>query len=424
MTAKAAAAGSVSSIREVMDGQLTIDIASPDPHADEWAEAWRDHLVGGRDLPAAGQPEWRIADLFSGAGGLALGFMRAAADFGIGCRSVFASDFDERALDVYAHNLGTQMRCSRSAASLVDFQVRGQGAGARFPYEPELVGDEISALVGEIDVVLAGPPCQGHSSLNNRTRGDDPRNRLYLTVPAFAVATGARAVIIENVPGVVRSRGNVVETAISLLQKSGYVVTSAKLASDRLGWPQTRQRFFLVAVRNGRPRSLEQIAVELGRPALPIAWAIEDLLDRELDGSDPLHVIADLSAENAERIAWLFANDEHDMPNRLRPECHQGGTTYSAVYGRMYWDRPAPTLTTGFFTPGRGRFIHPLRPRTLTAREAARIQGFPDWYDFSAGGAFELSKKDLGKWIGNAVPSVLGHAAARSLLDVFAKPTS
>ncbi len=400
-----------------MDGQLTVDaVASLSDQRDAWATNWMDHLVGERDLTPGGPTQLGIADLFCGAGGLALGFIRAAAERSIACRSVFASDLDERALAVYAHNLGTEACSSRSVASLVDFQIRGQGADARFPYAPELVGTDVTSLKGTVDVVLAGPPCQGHSSLNNRTRGDDPRNRLYLTVPAFAVATEARAVVIENVPGVVRSRGNVVETAITLLEQAGYSITTAKIASDRLGWPQTRKRFFLVAVREGRPRSLEEVLADLRRPTLPVSWAIEDLLDRKLGGSDPLHVAAELSKENAQRITWLFDNDAHDMPNHLRPECHQEGTTYGASYGRMHWGRPSPTLTTGFFTPGRGRFIHPLRHRTLTAREAARIQGFPDWYDFSAGGALNPGKMDLSKWIGNAVPAVLGHAAGVSAL--------
>jgi DNA (cytosine-5)-methyltransferase 1 len=83
----------------------------------------------------------------------------------------------------------------------------------------------------------------------------------------------------------------------------------------------------------------------------------------------------------------------------------------------MWWDRPAPTLTTGYLTPGRGRFIHPKDPRTLTPHEAARIQGFPDWFDFCAVPDREPSRKELGTWIGNAVPTILGYAAGLSALS-------
>jgi DNA (cytosine-5)-methyltransferase 1 len=125
--------------------------------------------------------------------------------------------------------------------------------------------------------------------------------------------------------------------------------------------------------------------------------------------------VAELSPENAERVEWLFSNDEYDLPLHMRPDCHKEGTSYGAVYGRMKWDAPAPTLTTGFLTTGRGRFIHPKRPRTITPREAARLQGFPDWFDFV--GTEAPARRDLAKWIGNAVPTVLGHLAGLAALS-------
>ena len=82
----------------------------------------------------------------------------------------------------------------------------------------------------------------------------------------------------------------------------------------------------------------------------------------------------------------------------------------------MSWDKPAPTITTGFLTPGRGRFIHPLKPRVLTPHEAARVQGFPDWFDFCTPIGKSLSRTNLTKWVGDAVPSVLGAAAVIAAL--------
>jgi DNA (cytosine-5)-methyltransferase 1 len=381
----------------------------------KWASDWLDFLRGGRAVVANPVSRVRVLDLFSGVGGLAIGFAKAAAERGVVTESVGAVDLDESALSVYAANFGTTLPRAASVTSLVDFQVRGEGASARFLYEPEMIGQG-EGFAGQVDVVLAGPPCQGHSSLNNRTRCDDPRNRLYLTVPAVAVAAGATTVIVENVPGVMRSKGNVVDTATTLLQDAGYSITTAKLAADRLGWPQTRERFFLVGTRERHPISLVEIAANMRREPLPISWAIADLLDVDSSESDLMNSTAELSPENAERMAWLFANDEHDMPNHLRPDCHKEGTTYGAVYGRMWWDKPAPTLTTGFLTSGRGRFIHPKRPRTLTPREAARIQGFPDWYDFSGEDGSVPSRKQLTTWIGNAVPTILGYAVGISAL--------
>ena len=87
-----------------------------------------------------------------------------------------------------------------------------------------------------------------------------------------------------------------------------------------------------------------------------------------------------------------------------------------SVYGRLKPESPAPTITTGFMTPGRGRFIHPTERRTLSPLEAARLQGFPDTYDFRDPAGGPPSSLKLAKWIGDAVPMPLGYAAALSAL--------
>jgi DNA (cytosine-5)-methyltransferase 1 len=380
-------------------------------------DEWSRYLRGPRGAAASPSKTIRVLDLFSGVGGLALGFAHAALDSGLGVASAGAVDNDSAALDVYARNHETERTFSGSVSALVDFQVRGRGSAARFLYEPELTNRALWHP-GSVDAILAGPPCQGHSSLNNRTRGEDDRNKLYLTVPAMAVATNAETVIIENVPGVVRAKENVVDAAVALLHAADYRVSMGVLAADQLGWPQTRKRFFLVASRSLAPMSMQEIAATHARPPLPVSWAIADLIDRT---DDHLDEVAEVSAENVARVAWLFDNDAYDTPLHMRPDCHKEGTSYTAVYGRMRWDAPAPTLTTGFLTMGRGRFIHPLRQRTITPREAARIQGFPDWFDFND--ATLPARKDLAKWIGNAVPTILGYTAAQAMMRVATEPS-
>ena len=227
-------------------------------------------------------PRLRVLDLFSGVGGLAIGFAKSAAEHGLAVESRGAVDLDEAALAVYAANLATAYPYSRSVASIVDFQVRGEGESAKFFYEPELVGSAADDFPGEVDVVLAGPPCQGIRPSTTR-REETTRATASISPSLLAVAVGAQTVVIENVPGVVRSRGNVVETAIVLLQNAGYHVTTAKLAADRLGWPQTRQRFFLVATRGGSPTPLDEIALNMRRSPLPVSWAIDDLLECRSD---------------------------------------------------------------------------------------------------------------------------------------------
>ena len=128
-----------------------------------------------------------------------------------------------------------------------------------------------------------------------------------------------------------------------------------------------------------------------------------------------MDVLPVLSDDNRRRVEYLFDNDLHELPNDQRPECHQNGTSYRSVYGRMRADKPAPTITGGFLSPGRGRFTHPTEPRALTPREAARIQGFPDTYSFSLPQG-EPGRTHLARWIGNAVPMPLGFAAGLALL--------
>ena len=113
-----------------------------------------------------------------------------------------------------------------------------------------------------------------------------------------------------------------------------------------------------------------------------------------------------LSNENIDRINHLHSTNQLDLKNELRPVCHQEGHTYPSVYGRIDGNKPAGTITTGFSSPGRGRFIHPSEPRMITVREAARVQSFPDWY-FLPAEQLGLSRMNLTKIIGDAVPALM-----------------
>jgi len=319
-----------------------------------------------------------------------------------------ALDIDRGALDVYETNFAPQEALAADAGSVVDFKIVGWRGAAEFAYSPVAVHPSLRAARGCVDVVVAGPPCEGHSNLNNRTRRADPRNLLYLDAIAIGVAIDAPTIIVENVPDVVNDHSGVVDTAVALLEQCGFSTTRAVLRADELGLPQRRNRFFLVASRAGKV-DLEQLVRSFARNGTTLRWAIEDLVDTD---ADPLmDYVPRLSSENRKRIDYLFDNELYDLPNHMRPACHRNGHTYPSVYGRLRWDEPAATITTGFMTPGRGRFIHPTRRRPLTPREAARIQGFPEWFRFR-GGDDRLPKKNaLAKWIGDAVPPLLGYVA-------------
>lgn len=377
---------------------------------------WAGYLRGVRPVAnSQSDRHLRVVDLFSGVGGLALGLRQLLDELGVRARWQLIVDRDRGATEVYAANHAVSRVSNESVSALVDYRVMRTEGAARFVYPPEIIDGEIASATESADLVIAGPPCEGHSNLNNRTRRDDPRNQLYLAVPAFAVAIGARMVLIENVPGVRQDRGGVVDDAVELLQSEGYRVASGVLAADAMGWPQTRKRFFLVARRSAAPISLDGLRAALSEPEpRDLRWAIGDSF--EPAEGDPMHHVWVLSRENQARIAWLFENQEHDLSLAERPECHRNGTSYRAVYGRLHWDRPAPTITTGFLTPGRGRYVHPAERRTLTPREAARLQGFPDTYQFIVDMKNPPGRGDLARWIGDAVPMPLGYAASLSLL--------
>lgn len=376
---------------------------------------WQSFLRNTNKPQAPSGPVVNIVDAFCGSGGLALGVKTAIEAAGKRANFAAVIDTDAMALDIHKANLASRRCISSSVATLVDFHVLGIGEEAQFGYAPEVVDDALSA-VGSVDMFIAGPPCQGHSNLNNHTRRQDPRNDLYVAATALGVALGAETIIIENVPTVQNSHSNVVATAVGLLRSSGYGVSMAILKADELGSAQRRNRHFLLAVR-GRDLDddfLSKSAAQLGSDPLPVSWAIGDLLDVSSEKLIDTSPVA--TAVNVDRINYLFDHDIYDLPDAQRPDCHKNGTTYTAVYGRMHWNKAAQTITTGFGTPGQGRYIHPMRRRVITPHEAARIQGFPDWFDFAPPG-IAVKRKNLAKWIGDAVHPILGYAVGLSALS-------
>lgn len=350
--------------------------------------------------PRSGQDPIRIVDLFSGCGGLSVGAIEGARRSGRQARVSLAVDHWESALDVYR----------ASVQNLADRVERFDlGSLPTFADRTTMSESIFAELRGEVDLLVAGPPCQGHSALNNRTRHDDARNGLYMAVPRVARLVNPRAVIIENVPGISRDRQRILERSLAALQELGYRTSAATIDLSRLGAPQKRRRHLTVAVKAGvegwTPKELESRS-----PPRTVGWAISDLLDRQCGRI--LDTPSRISIDNERRIDWLFANDAHDLPNSLRPPCHQNDHSYKSMYGRLYWDRPAQTITSGFGSMGQGRFVHPLRPRALTPHEAARLQFLPDTMSFDS-----VSKRtELSTMIGNAAPPVLTIAAVQALV--------
>jgi DNA (cytosine-5)-methyltransferase 1 len=371
--------------------------------------AWVQSFLSGLPIEApAPTKTLRVVDLFCGAGGLTTGLKHAARTLGLKLDLALACDADLEALEVFRANHGPLLTSGADVQSMVNYHVAGRGDDASWSTWPTLIDPHLAGFLADLDVLVAGPPCQGHSNLNNRTRRSDSRNLLYLTTVACVVATGAKLCIIENVPDVLNDSQDVVRTARALLIKSGYRIDDVVLSADDFGVPQRRRRHFLVAIRNTDYEfELKSLVESLRVSQVTVRQAIADLLGIESSGL--FDTVAVLSPENVRRIDWLFEHEAFDLPDRHRPKCHQNGHTYPSVYGRMKWDEPAQTITTGFMTPGRGRFIHPGARRTVTPHEAARLQSFPDSYDFQPAGR-PLGRSQFAKMIGDAVPPLLGRA--------------
>lgn len=273
----------------------------------------------------------------------------------------------------------------------------------------------LAKSLGPIELLVGGPPCQGHSNLNNHTRRRDPKNALYSRMVRAAEVLEPHMIVIENVPSVRRDRGDVVKCALERLVGLGYSVADGVVAMSQIGVPQRRFRHLLLATRTHVP-SVDHLVATHRRPERSLHWAIADL--ESVDPEQPFDMAARLSDENLARVRWLHKHDRYDLPNSKRPTCHRGKPDhrYKSMYGRMRYDQPAQTITTGFGSPGQGRYLHPTRLRTLTPHEAARVQFFPDSFTFGRA----ATRAALAHCIGNAVPPKLGYAIVRYLGSLVA----
>lgn len=363
-----------------------------------------EHALRRTDRPRfeGGRGTLAVVDLFAGCGGLTLGAAQAALAVGRSLDVRLAVDFESGPLRVYKANFPAAKVRQASVEDLVD----GPLGHPLTPRERDL-----RSAVGPVDLLVGGPPCQGHSNLNNHTRRTDPKNHLYLRMARAAEVLQPRAVLIENVPAVVHDASGVVGQASAGLEAAGFEVAQEVLELIDVGVAQRRRRHVLLAVPVGASRDVSISAVLRpgDSPRRTLRWAIGDLATTE--GTSFVDTPPRSSPENLTRMKWMLDHGEYDLPNELRPRCHQGNHSYVSMYGRLRWTAPAQTLTSGFGSIGQGRYMHPDKPRALTAHEAARIQGFPDFFRFEAA----RTRSELSVIIGNAVPPQLSESLVTRL---------
>ena len=341
-----------------------------------------------------------VADLFAGCGGLSLGIQEAARAVNKNVHFKLAMDLDQDALEIYGVNFPeADLICDN-----VEHHVDGEVGSPLTVAEKKL-----KKRIGNIDLVIGGPPCQGHSALNNHTRHVDARNELYLRMARFCEIFSPDHVIIENVPGVIKDKSQVAQRTWEALEKLGYSVESLTINSANIGVAQSRKRNITVASKV-KEVNLETWVANLKRETRFVEWAIKDL-EKIVDKKSVFDSAPTPSLTNQERMDYLFDHGLYDLPDEQRPDCHRlKDHSYNSVYGRLHWKKPSQTITTGFGGMGRGRYVHPSRRRTITPHEAARIQFFPDFFQFKT-----TKRTTLQMIIGNAVPPKLGYVLGLNL---------
>lgn len=339
----------------------------------------------------------KVADLFAGAGGFSLAAVQA------GCEIVFAVEFDKNAATTYRDNIGAETRSKNVVV-----------------YNKDITSLDASGLAkkhfpdADCDLLLGGPPCQGFSAHRINDAGvADPRNALIHDYFDFVRSLKPKAFLMENVPGMLWPRHkSYVDEFYRQARRSGYVVYQPqKLDARDYGIPQRRQRVFILGVRadisvdgfEWPPKPTHSAAESTGmtglKPWLPCDAAFVDLPDEDINGVHMNH-----GPELVAAFARTPANGGSRRDSGRILGCHLNHDGHNDVYGRIDPSKPAPTMTTACINPSKGRFVHPVLNHGITARQAARIQTFPDDYVFVGG------LMAAGKQIGNAVPVEFGRS--------------
>ncbi len=388
--------------------------------------------------------DYTLIDLFSGAGGLSEGLEEA------GFHGLFASEIIPQYAETYRRN---------HPNAVVDVEdIRNT--------DPEVIRDRLGLKVGELDLVAGGPPCQGFS-INAPVRSiADPRNHLFREYLRYVDAFKPRAILIENVPGLVSfEHGATLHAILDSLAELGYGADVHILGAPYYGVPQMRWRTIILGLRgavipqtawpepvrhapikanftttfDGR-QIVKRPSPETTAPFTTIRDAIADLPPlKNGERGNPVkeyatqpscdyqknlrrgsvgvvnHEAVKLSDINMERLKYIpMGGNWTNIPDELLPKGMQRArkSDHTKRYGRPRWDDLSSTILTKC-DPHWGAFFHPDQARAFTVREAARIQSFPDHYFFTGSQAEQFAQ------VGNAVPPLLAEAVGRSLKAVL-----
>ncbi len=356
----------------------------------------------------------KVVDLFAGAGGVSLGFEKA------GFTIVFAFEKDPYSAETYKKNrekMNTEVVVKD--ISEIDFKNTLKKIGLNR---------------GEIDILISGPPCQGFSFSNMRTRSlKNPKNHLFKEFIRAVKEIYPKWILFENVSGIVNfEKGKVIEILNAELSKSGYLYTWDIINAADYGVPQIRRRFFLIGNRIGTKFSFPKPTYgEKRKPYITVHDAISDLpllkngndidsLFYRYNGSKlsgykrEMHINWNKSyclnnqiTKNSDLVVKRYkfippGGNWKDIPSYLMKDYKNKHNCHGGIYRRLKWDEPAIVVSNY----RKNMLIHPDQDRGLSVREAARLQSFPDWYIFYSGLTSQQQQ------VADAVPPLLAKTLA------------
>lgn len=357
----------------------------------EWQ---KDETVNSTKMDA----RFAVIDAFCGAGGFSLGFTRS------GLGPAFAFDIEQDAVRTYNRNIFP-------VASVADVA------------DPSLASHAADLAKNKKLIVVGGPPCQGFSH-QRKGNADDPRNHLVFRFADFIenLPHPPVAVVLENVTDLELPRGiKVLRQFIFRMESLGLVPHRHVLNAADFGTAQLRRRVLMVFLAPDVSSHYEGPL-----PITPQRWltvgemltGLPDLTSTNM--SETVvgnHMVSAESPQNRQRISYVdMGGGRLSIPRKLQLPCHAGDYRgHRDVFGRMDWFLPARTITGGLDSFTRGEFGHPFRHRSITHREGARLQGFPDWF------IFEGNRAATRRQIGNAVPPGMAFAVAEAVFAALHK---
>lgn len=346
----------------------------------------------------------KVVDLFAGVGGLSYGFAHDDS-----FEVVLANEYEKDIAKAYSLN--------HPGVKVLDCDIRD--------LTEEMLKNEIS---GQVDIVVGGPPCQSYSTLGKRQ--NDDRAHLFEEYCRILTILKPKMFLFENVTGILSMNGGKLFTEIQECFKNiGYELKYKVLNAADYGVPEIRERVILVGTRcknsfeypmptHGNSKGLKPyVTLEDALSDLPSLQSGEENSEyysnptnefqRFVHNCDKLR--DNQSPKNGEHLIRIMqalpdGGSKEDLPEELRPKSGFGNT-----YAKMWWKKPAPTITRNFACPSSSRCVHPRDSRALSTREGARLQSFPDSYKFYG----STSMKNLE--IGNAVPPLLSVALAKQV---------